>query len=270
MESDHPPHRIVQRKILYDQVWSTPMTKPAKDYGISGVALAKICKKLDIPYPWRGYWRRKETGKTVKQLPLPPNSDPTKQTVTIQRTIRAEALAQMSGETTQWITAEQAPEQKIRVPDRLGKTHRLLSGYLTEWRSASVDEYGAIWSGNIRQLNIRVSPQSLSRALRIMNTLFTALDARGHQVWIQDGYKRSLGVRVNGDPIEFGLEEKFQRIERPEDKNRRPDPWEYRRYKYIPTGNLFLKIAEWGPIGCRKPGVTERRRSLKHAPMISS
>ena len=248
----HPQPIRVERQVLYEQVWAQPMTKVAKEYGISNVALAKICKKLNVPCPWRGYWRRKETGKAVRQLPLPPNADPTKQAVTIQRTIRPEALTQMSEETTQRITAEQTSKQKIEVPDRLGKAHRLLSGQLTEWRSASVDEYGAIRSGSLRQLNIRVSPKSLSRALRIMNTLFVELEARGHQVGIQDGYKKTLGVRINGQPVEFGLEEKFQRIDRPADKNRRLDPWGYRRYEYVPTGTLILKITEWGADGLQK------------------
>lgn len=252
MESDHPPSRIVQRQILYEQVWAQPMTKLAKEYGISNVALAKICKKLNIPYPWRGYWRRKETGKAVKQLPLPPNSDPTKQAVTIHRTIRPESLEPISEDTSQRITAEQAPEQKIEVPDRLGKTHRLLSGHLTEWRSAKVDKYGAIWSGNIRQLNIRVSPKSLSRALRIMNTLFLALEARGYPVGIQEGYKRSLGVRIDGEPIEFGLEEKFRRLDHPDQKNPRLQSWERERHQYVPSGILFLKITQWGVDGLQK------------------
>lgn len=252
MFNDPRETKTVQRQVLYEQVWAQPMTKVAKEYGISNVALAKICKKLNIPCPWRGYWRRKETGKSVKPLSVPPNADPTKQAVTIHRTIQPESLEPISEETTQRITAEEAPEQKIEVPDRLSKTHRLLSGHLTEWRSASVDEYGAIRSGSIRQLNIRVSPKSLSRALRIMNTLFVALEARGYQVGIQDGYKKTLGVRINGQPIEFGLEEKFQRIERSTDKSRRPDPWGYRRYEYVPTGTLILKIAEWGADGLQK------------------
>ena len=248
----HPQPIRVERQVLYEHVWAQPMTKVAKEYGISNVALAKICKKLNVPCPWRGYWRRKETGKAVKPLPLPPNSDPAKQAVTIHRTIRPESLEPISEETTQRITAEEAPEQKIEVPDRFGKTHRILSGQLTEWRSASVDEYGAIRSGSLRQLNIRVSPKSLSRALRIMNTLFVALEARGHQVGIQDGYKKTLGVRINGQPVEFGLEEKFQRIDCPADKNRRLDPWGYRRYEYVPTGTLILKITEWGADGLQK------------------
>jgi hypothetical protein len=222
--------------------------------------LAKICKKLNVPYPGRGYWRRKETGKAIKQLPLPPNSDPGKQAVTIYPTIRSDALEPASEETTQRITAEQAPEQKIEVPDRLGNTHRLLSGQLSEWRSASVDEYGAIRSGSLGQLNIRVSPQHLSRAIRIMNALFLALEARGHQLGIQDGFKKAFGVRMNGEPIEFGLEEKFQRIERSKEKNRKQDPWGYRRYEYVSTGMLMLKITEWGVDGLQKTWSDGRSR----------
>ncbi len=252
MESDHPPSRIVQRQVLYEQVWAQPMTKLAMEYGISNVALAKICKKLNILYPWRGYWRRKETGKAVKPLPLPPNSDPTKQAVTIHRTIRPESLEPISEDTSQRIMAEQAPEQKIEVPDRLGKPHRLLSEHLIEWRSPKVDEYGAIWSGNIRQLNIRVSPKSLSRALRIMNTLFLALEARGYPVGIQEGYKRSLGVRIDGESIEFGLEEKFRRLDHPDQKNPRLQSWERERHQYVPSGILFLKITQWGADGLQK------------------
>jgi hypothetical protein len=252
MFSDHHQTKTVQRQVLYDQVWAQPMTKVAKEYGISNVALAKICKKLNVPCPWRGYWRRKETGKAVKQLPLPANSDPTKQTVTIHRTIRPEAVVQMSEDTTQLISAEQTAEQKIEVPDRLTSPHHLLNIHLEEWRSASVDEYGAIRSGSLRQFNIRVGPQHLSRAVRIMNALLLALEARGHQVGIQDGFNKAFGVRINGQPIEFGLEEKFQRIERPADKNRRPDPWGYHRYEYVSTGKLMLKITEWWADGLQK------------------
>jgi len=197
----------VTRQALYDQVWATPMTKLAKEYGISDVALAKICKKLNVPYPWRGYWRRKETGKAVKQLPLPPSADPAKQSVVICRTIRPEAVTALPESVQENITAEQFPEQKITVPDRLMNPHRLLKGHLDGWRSASVDEYGAIQSGSLRQLNIRVSPQHLSRALRIMNALFLALDGRGHPVAIQDGYKKTLGVRCARSLSDIGLSE---------------------------------------------------------------
>lgn len=253
----------VTRQALYDQVWSTPMTKLAKEYGISDVALAKICKKLNVPYPWRGYWRRKETGKSIKQLSLPPNTDPAKQRVTIHRTIRPEPVAPLSEDATQRITAEQAPERKIVVPDRLTNPHRLLKEYLTEWRSPKVDDYGAIWSGNIRQFNIRVSPTSLGRALRIMNTLLKALESRGYPVGIQDDYHKTLGVRINGESITFGLEERFQRMDHPDQKNLKLQWWQRQRYRYAPTGTLSLKITEVWADGLRKTWIDGKTEKIE-------
>lgn len=252
MFNDHRQTKTVQRQALYEQVWAQLMTKVAKEYGISNVALAKICKKLNVPCPWRGYWRRRETGKSVKPLLLPPNSDPTKQVATIHRTIRPDAVVQISEDALQRIDTEQAAEQKIEVPDRLTSPHHLLKVHLEEWRSAKVDDYGAIWSGDIRRLNIRVSPKSLARALRVMDTLFKALEARGHQVGVQEGYQRSLGVRIDGEPIEFGLEEKFQRLDHPSQRNPRLEWWQRQRYQYAPTGSLTLKIVAWGVDGLRK------------------
>jgi hypothetical protein len=60
------------RKELYDVVWSQPMRTVAASVGISDVALAKQCKKANIPVPNRGYWARKQAGKPTIQIALPP------------------------------------------------------------------------------------------------------------------------------------------------------------------------------------------------------
>lgn len=60
------------RKELYDSVWSQPMSTVAANLGISDVALAKHCKKADIPVPNRGYWAKKQAGKPTIQIALPP------------------------------------------------------------------------------------------------------------------------------------------------------------------------------------------------------
>ena len=39
----------LKRSEVYEQVWSTPMTKLAEVNGLSDVGLAKICRKHDIP-----------------------------------------------------------------------------------------------------------------------------------------------------------------------------------------------------------------------------
>ncbi|MFC5353777.1 hypothetical protein [Azospirillum himalayense] len=44
----------------------------AAEVGVSDVALAKACRKADIPVPERGYWARKQAGKPTSKRPLPP------------------------------------------------------------------------------------------------------------------------------------------------------------------------------------------------------
>ncbi|HLG87163.1 MAG TPA: hypothetical protein VKZ79_08190 [Alphaproteobacteria bacterium] len=36
----------------------TPIDRVAKEFGITGRGLAKICERLDIPTPPRGYWAK--------------------------------------------------------------------------------------------------------------------------------------------------------------------------------------------------------------------
>ena len=43
--------KTITRKQLYDKVWSTPMTAIAKEYGLSDVGMAKLCKRHEIPRP---------------------------------------------------------------------------------------------------------------------------------------------------------------------------------------------------------------------------
>src|SRR3546814_2233578 len=47
------------------------MTRLAKEFGLSDVALHKICRKHEIPTPPLGYWAKKAHGKPVTNTPLP-------------------------------------------------------------------------------------------------------------------------------------------------------------------------------------------------------
>lgn len=44
-------HKEFTRSELYDLAWSIPMTKLAKQFGLSDVGLRKICTKHQIPTP---------------------------------------------------------------------------------------------------------------------------------------------------------------------------------------------------------------------------
>lgn len=66
---------IIKREELYEQVWSEPMTTLAKEYNLSDVGLAKICKKLNVPKPFPGYWALKAAGKQISIPKLPTLND---------------------------------------------------------------------------------------------------------------------------------------------------------------------------------------------------
>lgn len=59
------------RQGLYDLIWCTPAVRLAADFGISDVAIAKRCKKLNVPRPPRGYWAKIEAGQRPRKSPLP-------------------------------------------------------------------------------------------------------------------------------------------------------------------------------------------------------
>ena len=62
---------IKSREDLYDAVWSKPMIKLAEEFGISGRGLAKLCERLRVPVPPRGYWRKFSLGQSIKKTSLP-------------------------------------------------------------------------------------------------------------------------------------------------------------------------------------------------------
>lgn len=64
-------HRITRQE-LYDLVWSQPLKHLANDLSISGNALAKICDRMLVPHPSRGYWSAQGGRRRDPQPPLPP------------------------------------------------------------------------------------------------------------------------------------------------------------------------------------------------------
>jgi AcrR family transcriptional regulator len=64
--------RTLSRRALYDRVWAKPMTVVAADLSLSRNGLAKICDRLLIPYPGRGFWKRSKSSAIQNRPPLPP------------------------------------------------------------------------------------------------------------------------------------------------------------------------------------------------------
>jgi len=54
------------RSQLHEAVWATPIMHLAARFGISGNGLSKICARLDVPCPPRGWCAKKAAGHTLK------------------------------------------------------------------------------------------------------------------------------------------------------------------------------------------------------------
>lgn len=61
----------LDRQALFDRVWSDPITTVAREWGISDQGLRKVCKKIQVPVPPRGYWARTRAGQRVSRPRLP-------------------------------------------------------------------------------------------------------------------------------------------------------------------------------------------------------
>ena len=60
---------------LYNEVWKQPLVKLSRKYRVSDVRLGKVCRKLKIPHPGRGYWAKIAIGQSVERAPLPEFND---------------------------------------------------------------------------------------------------------------------------------------------------------------------------------------------------
>jgi integrase len=60
-----------RREVLYELVWTMPITEIAQQFGVSNVAIGKLCRRAAIPTPWRGYWPCTSAGQRLERTPLP-------------------------------------------------------------------------------------------------------------------------------------------------------------------------------------------------------
>jgi hypothetical protein len=77
--SDPTPRETPRRRLtqderwrIYSAVWSKPVAKVARRYGMPAVEFLRACKELEIPMPPRGYWTRKKAGQPVPGRPRLP------------------------------------------------------------------------------------------------------------------------------------------------------------------------------------------------------
>lgn len=233
------PIRLTRTE-LYNLVWSAPMSKVAPELGMSGGGLAGICRRNDIPRPSAGYFM-KRADRRPDRSPLP---EPERDDVIEIRPFH-NPKPPIDDETQALIDAESDPANAIIVPDRLNKPVAAVAALRAQLSKQARPTYGRpVIGAGPRSLRVTVHKSTIPRALRILDALLKAADARGYSLRINDD---TSGLLVLGQEIEFRLSENTTREERELSDDERaalesPYGWVADRYTYTPTGKLKLEF----------------------------
>jgi hypothetical protein len=245
--------KVFKREELYEEIWTTPIVRLAKEYGISDVALAKICKKLKVPRPPRGYWAKLEFKKKISRPPLPAISGDDSTEFVHYEYSRHEDGTAVDPEIRENILVK----RDIKVPANLDNPHRLVKETRAVLERARKFENGLLEKNRCTCLEVNVSPVCLERALRIMDAAVKGFEAEGFAVVAEGGSGTSSYASINGEKVYFAISESYRRVdhvptqEEKALKKERPF-WEITKYDYHPTGDLSLKIVANGGYGSRK------------------
>lgn len=251
------------REELYSNVWEHPLTKLVAKYGISAVALGKVCRKLKIPLPGRGYWAKKEFGKPVKRIPLPAVKDlPPVYRMKLPPPpgTQPEPKAAPDPTDAEWLRIKTMESRVIPVPTEI-KYHKLVAATSKSFSKIKADERGLLQCPSDQLcLDIRVSNNSLERALKLLSMIIEILEAEGFPVTLTKG-RHTTGAQIFGHRVQFEL------VEKTVEKGRR-EVKEYGSMRtivdYEPGGRLEFRVGEFTYSGQKivRDGKTRRLEEL--------
>ncbi len=263
-----PMHRptkptTITREDLYRAVWATPMSRLAKDFGLSDSGLAKICRRENIPRPPRGYWAKHAVGKAPKQTPLPKAGDA--HPITIRPTPLAPPPIELSPEVKQQVDKARLNENTLTVPERLLRPHPVIASWLSEHKEKKrrARSERDPW---MRDLYLpKEFTETDHRKHRILDTLFKAIERQGGKV--KQGERGVLFAEVLGEKVEFQVREKQKQQRRPltdsERRWRSPGDKGWRQ-ELVSTGWLVFEIKTWQwPAGLPKKWLESDKRPME-------
>jgi hypothetical protein len=203
------PSRRVSRAELYALVWQTPMSRLAVEFGITGNGLAKICDRLAVPYPPRGYWAKKEAGKPVIALQLPARMHGIPESADIYPTPTKPAP---SPDVRARVAAATATVAEIVVPETLEGLHPKVNGWFAEHRREQKEREQEnrrhkndpwAWISPLEELTHR----DLYR-FRVSSAIFKAVEKAGGKVE-NAPITGKVSFLVSGQRIECSIVEKM-------------------------------------------------------------
>ncbi|MEO3407637.1 hypothetical protein AAFN85_27205 [Mucilaginibacter sp. CAU 1740] len=228
---------VLTREEIYRLVWETPMTLIAEKYAISDVGFRKLCIRMDVPFPKRGYWAKIKAGYKLKRPFLPvtgKNYLPAKLKERPDGTpVKKQSQLKLH---TRKVASEKLP---FKVPDRLIRPEPVTLAARESLKKLTDSNYPGMAITGKRELDIKVSPANIGRALRFMDTLIKCIRARGYLFELDD---EGSYVVIRNIRLKITFRERTTRI-RVHDKS-------YWNYEWHPNGKVVFRIearlkSEW-------------------------
>ena len=240
----------VHRETLYKEVWEDPISKIAIRYSISDVALAKVCRKLQVPVPPRGYWARIQHGQHVTRPKLPKLSNGALEEATISPVlVRSRILPDVVVKQKEF---EEDPAHRISIDPNhelhplVRKTRAILNGRVSD-------------PDKSLPLAIHVGKSSREKALCLLSTMLFAFEERNFKVEVCSGTNNGSFVIVNDEPLQFSLNEETQKADARLAANTEHSPDAER----VAKTRLVFRIHDYWAQGYRKMWSDGVRRSLE-------
>ena len=246
MSDEKPPSgpQSITREELYRRVWETPMSKLAKEFGLSDVGLAKTCKRMDVPYPPRGWWARKAAGQKLVPTKLPKATDGTLEATVIYPTPTPPPVPTVAPEVQQKIDKAITTAAEIVVHEKLTKPHSIIAKWIADHEKrqeearANRRRFGSHWS-----VPAELTPTERRRH-RVFDAILKALEKLGGKVALDA--RADAAVTMSGEKIAFRMIEKSKQVRTP-----REDRSGFRQ-ELIPTGKLLFKLETYLPDGFKR------------------
>jgi len=228
----------ISREQLYNLVWTEPIVKAAERFQVSDVAVAKACRKHDIPVPGRGYWACLVAGQKMSRPRLPS---------TEEKGIRVRFLPPRKPDPVVKVKASQT----LALEDASKHLHPIAKQTKAGFDKRNLDQQGRCYP-NVHFLDVRVTAGQIDRALRILSTLLKAANSCGYEIILgksssSDRNERWARLSVDKIPISFNVKERVRQtahLPTPADQKLVKTGQQYLipSHDYHPTGELTLAI----------------------------
>ncbi|CAA6677362.1 MULTISPECIES: hypothetical protein [unclassified Lentimonas] len=229
--------KTLTRTKLYEKIWTTPITRLSKEFGISDVGLAKTCTKYDIPRPPRGYWARIAAGYQDKQTPLPKADD-----VTIEFDVEANKRRRSAIKKQQEFESQQAEAFKPVIEQAKNMTHPLAERFLKFIEKEKPDQNGLVTMKRLKLPEIEIAAEAIPRVVEFLSLIAFALAE----------HKVKIGKNLSNDTLlferdDFGVGLKISQAlikgEREPTLEQKKNPsWTWNLTTYTPSEKLVVVL----------------------------